>query len=217
MVALFSLGVKVSSGGAEAEASLQLSVTPANLPLAIVDQELPVAEFGRSYTARLVAVGGKPPYVWTLKPDTRLPIGLALASDGRIEGRASEAVGHLDLAAGVLDRAAAAPAAFLALARHYTGARAFDRVGFWMYSVGVASAAEILAAGNRKLRVRPEEAFVAGLVHGLGKPILDLLLPRAYGRVLEVAEHRRSDSAPVERDVFGIDHHAAGKTLNAGD
>ncbi len=45
------------------------------------------------------------------------------------QGRASEAVGHLDLAAGVLDRAAAAPAAFLALARHYSGARAFDQAG----------------------------------------------------------------------------------------
>jgi signal transduction histidine kinase/HD-like signal output (HDOD) protein len=93
------------------------------------------------------------------------------------------------------------------------GGRAFDRVGFWMYSLGVASAAEILAAGNRKLRVRPEEAFVAGLVHGLGKPIFDLLLPRAYGRVLEVAERRRSDSAPVEREVFGMDHHAAGRRI----
>lgn len=91
--------------------------------------------------------------------------------------------------------------------------RAFDRVGFWMYSVGVASAAELLAAGNRKLRVKPEEAFVAGLIHGLGKPIFDLLLPKAYGRVLEVAERRRSDSAPVEREVFGIDHHSAGKRI----
>jgi len=91
--------------------------------------------------------------------------------------------------------------------------RAFDRVGFWMYSVGVASAAELLAAGNRQLRVKPDEAFVAGLLHGLGKPILDLLLPRAYGRVVEIAEKRRSDLAPVEREVFGIDHHAAARRI----
>src|SRR5262249_23113851 len=45
------------------------------------------------------------------------------------QGRAGEAVGHLDLAAGVVERAQAAPAAFLALARHYTGARAFDQAG----------------------------------------------------------------------------------------
>jgi signal transduction histidine kinase/HD-like signal output (HDOD) protein len=91
--------------------------------------------------------------------------------------------------------------------------RAFDRVGFWMYSVGVASAAELLAAGNRKLRVKPDEAFVAGLLHGLGKPILDLLLPRAYGRVVELAEKRRADMAPIEREIFGIDHHAAARRI----
>ncbi len=89
----------------------------------------------------------------------------------------------------------------------------FDRVGYWMYCVGVASAAELLAASNKRLRVKPEEAFVAGLLHGLGKPILDLLLPRAYGRVVEVAMGRRCNTAQVEREVFGIDHHAAAKRI----
>ncbi len=94
-----------------------------------------------------------------------------------------------------------------------TSGRAFDRVGFWMYSVGVASAAELLATGNHSLRVKPDEAFVAGLIHGLGKPVLDLLLPRAYGRIVELADRRRSDMAPVEREVFGIDHHAAARRI----
>lgn len=91
--------------------------------------------------------------------------------------------------------------------------RRFDRAGFWTYSVGVASAAELLAREHRRLRVKPDEAFVAGLLHGLGKPILELLLPGAYGRVLELAEERRSDAAPVEREVLGIDHHAAGRRI----
>lgn len=59
-----------------------------------------------------------------------LPRAHMIAAMARLrQGRASEAVGHLDLAAGVLDRAAAAPAAFLALARHYSGAGAFDQAG----------------------------------------------------------------------------------------
>jgi uncharacterized protein (TIGR02466 family) len=45
------------------------------------------------------------------------------------QGRPSEAVGHLDIAAAVLDRAVAAPAAFTTLAGHYSGARAFERAG----------------------------------------------------------------------------------------
>ena len=59
-----------------------------------------------------------------------LPRAHMIAAMARLrQGRAGEAVGHLDLAAGVLDRAAAAPAAFLALARHYSGARAFEQAG----------------------------------------------------------------------------------------
>ncbi|MBS1149958.1 MAG: Endonuclease/exonuclease/phosphatase family protein, partial [Myxococcaceae bacterium] len=86
----FAFDVKVSSGGADATASLTLMISTGTLPLAVVDQDLPAAEFSRSYLADLVAVGGKPPYLWTLKPETRLPVGLALSPDGQIEGRASE-------------------------------------------------------------------------------------------------------------------------------
>ncbi|MBI3183515.1 MAG: putative Ig domain-containing protein [Myxococcales bacterium] len=87
----FGFTVQVSSGGATASETLSLQVTPSNLPLAIVDQELPTAEFARSYSAQLVAVGGKPPYVWKLAAGSKLPAGLALSTDGQVEGRASEA------------------------------------------------------------------------------------------------------------------------------
>jgi signal transduction histidine kinase/HD-like signal output (HDOD) protein len=87
----------------------------------------------------------------------------------------------------------------------------FDRTGFWKHSVGVACAAEILAASIPSLRVRPEEAFLAGLLHAIGKPTLDHVLPRAYSRVLALAERQSSDSAPIERSMIGLDHHTAGK------
>ncbi len=86
----FSFEAKVSSGGGTASASLSISVTPADLPLTIVDQDLPTAEFSRAYAANLIAVGGKPPYVWRVKIDSRLPVGLALSTEGQLEGRASE-------------------------------------------------------------------------------------------------------------------------------
>ncbi len=91
------------------------------------------------------------------------------------------------------------------------GESTFDRTGFWKHSVGVACAAEILAASLPSLRVRPEEAFLAGLLHAIGKPTLDHVLPRAYSRVLALAERQSSDSAPIERSMIGLDHHTAGK------
>lgn len=90
---------------------------------------------------------------------------------------------------------------------------AFDRKGFWRHSIAVACAAELIAAGHPKLRVQPEEAFLAGLLHDVGKLVLDLVLPRSYDRVVRLAERRGSDSAPVERAVIGIDHHTAGRRV----
>ncbi len=87
---MFAFEVKVTSGAEEKVQPLSLSVMAANLPLAIVDQQLPTAEFSRRYSADLVAVGGKPPYLWALQKDSRLPAGLAISSDGHIEGRATE-------------------------------------------------------------------------------------------------------------------------------
>lgn len=89
----------------------------------------------------------------------------------------------------------------------------FDRHGFWKHSIAVACAAEITAQLNPKLKVLPEEAFLAGLLHDVGKLVLDLVLPRSYQRVLEVAQRRACDSAGVERTVLGLDHHSAGRRV----
>jgi hypothetical protein len=86
-----SFEVKVSSGGVDKTRALTLAVAAGDLPLTVVDQDLPAAEFSRNYQVPLVAVGGKPPYLWALKAGSKLPAGLALAVDGLVEGRAAEA------------------------------------------------------------------------------------------------------------------------------
>lgn len=89
----------------------------------------------------------------------------------------------------------------------------FDRVGFWEHSVAVASCAELLAEGHRELRVHPGEAFTAGLMHDLGKLVLDWLLPKSYEKVIALARARGWGIAPAERAVLGLDHHIVGKRL----
>jgi len=90
----------------------------------------------------------------------------------------------------------------------------FDRAGFWKYCVCVACTAELLAGANRSvLRIPPEEAFVAGLLHAIGKLVLDFALPKAYGRVIDLARHECEPSAQVERRVLGVDYLRAGKAL----
>lgn len=88
-----------------------------------------------------------------------------------------------------------------------------DRVEFWRHLLGVACAAELLAEEAPHLGVRPDEAFVAGLLHDIGKLALDLTLRRSYGRVIALAEARQTGVAGVARSVIGLDHHTAGKRL----
>ncbi len=86
----FTFEATATSGSTTATQMLSIMVSDGSLPLVIVDQDLPGAEFARAYSAALIAVGGKPPYRWALRPNAVLPEGLALSSDGFIEGRATE-------------------------------------------------------------------------------------------------------------------------------
>ena len=82
----FSFTVKVTSVST-ATAVLSLQVAGGAMALAVVDQELPSAEFGRLYDRPLVATGGKPPYTWAPVASAVLPPGLGIAPDGRVTGR----------------------------------------------------------------------------------------------------------------------------------
>lgn len=98
----FSFEAQVQSGTATQAATYQLSVQGKDIPLAVVDQDLPTAEFGKAYRASLIAIGGKPPYTWTLKPESALPQGIGVASDGTVEGR-STTLGDFQLSVEVQD------------------------------------------------------------------------------------------------------------------
>lgn len=91
--------------------------------------------------------------------------------------------------------------------------RAFDRIGFWKHSIGVACAADLIARNQPQLHVACDEAFVAGLLHDIGKPMLELVLPRAYANVVRLCEARHAAAAGVERAVLGIDHHTAARRV----
>jgi len=94
-------------------------------------------------------------------------------------------------------------------------ARGLDRPGLWRRQLAAACASERLAREARSGAggVRPDEAFTAGLLHGLGKLALSSVLPKTYRRVTEYAALRRTSLAEAERALIGIDHHTAGKRL----
>lgn len=89
----------------------------------------------------------------------------------------------------------------------------FDRSGFWIHSIAVACAAEQIAKTFPDLGVASDEAYLAGLLHDVGKLTLQLVLPRVYEKTLRLAQSRRCAVCIAEHTTIGIDHYTAGKRL----
>jgi len=70
--------------------------------------------------------------------------------------------------------------------------------GFWLHSLAVAACCRSLAGAGDRCPLNAEEAFVAGLLHDVGKRVLDGLLPRRGGQ-------RPIDRAQ-ELAACGVDH-----------
>jgi putative nucleotidyltransferase with HDIG domain len=91
-----------------------------------------------------------------------------------------------------------------------TSAAGFDVQGFWRHAIGTALCARSLA---RQLRVNAEFAFVAGLLHDIGRLVLVTRFPENYAQV--VAQRALADNSLVEaeRSSLGFDHAQVGRLL----
>ncbi len=58
-----------------------------------------------------------------------------------------------------------------------------------------------------------EEVFLAGLLHDIGKTVLALKFPEAYGTLLRRIYDQGDDGLPIELDTFGFDHAMVGEAL----
>ena len=78
----------------------------------------------------------------------------------------------------------------------------------WRHSFGVAVAASLTAERSRK--VSKDEAFVAGLLHDLGKTAISVWLENKLPAMLKLAEREQIPFDEVERKVLGYDHMEVG-------
>lgn len=84
-----------------------------------------------------------------------------------------------------------------------------DLPSFWEHSLGTALAAKVVA---HKLgtALQPEDAFVGGLIHDLGKLILALCMPKEYSSVFEWLAANPCTVRKAERELLGFDHAQVG-------
>ncbi len=80
----------------------------------------------------------------------------------------------------------------------------------WDHSVACALIAEELA---EEMDVAKDRAYTAGLLHDVGRLALLACYPSEYGNLLVVARENDFDELECERQLFDVDHCAAGEWL----
>lgn len=87
----------------------------------------------------------------------------------------------------------------------------FDKRAFWEHAaaVGILAKRIATAAGSDK----PDEAFVAGLLHDLGKVVLDEYFSAEFARALAACRRREIALEKCEEEALGFDHCFAGAAV----
>jgi len=86
--------------------------------------------------------------------------------------------------------------------------KAFDRIHFWRHSLAVALLAMEIA---KQIEYdHPEEAYIAGLLHDVGKIFLDLQGHKNYGEFLYDAAASEDNLIEQERKTLGLGHDDVG-------
>jgi len=86
-----------------------------------------------------------------------------------------------------------------------------ERGELWKHSLSAALAAQLL---SKKAKFpHPETAYTAGLLHDIGKLILDTYLKENYQEVLKLVEEGEVTFLEAEEEILGFNHAAVGARL----
>jgi putative nucleotidyltransferase with HDIG domain len=87
---------------------------------------------------------------------------------------------------------------------------AFDFQAFWRHSLATATCAKVLA---RHLHINQEYAFMAGLLHDIGRLVLMTSFPEHYQETMVLRATRDCYLFEAEHDALHIDHAMVGAAL----
>jgi putative nucleotidyltransferase with HDIG domain len=88
---------------------------------------------------------------------------------------------------------------------------AMDRGEMWRHSLTTAYTARHIADMTRK--APPEEAYVGGLLHDIGKVVLNDYVRFGYGIIVKLVEEEHISFTEAELKVLGFDHSTVGALL----
>ncbi len=85
------------------------------------------------------------------------------------------------------------------------------RGGLFYHAIATARLSEKLSRVHNK--IRPDLAYTAGLLHDIGKVVLDQFMARVQPLFYRILVAHGEDSSILEQKIFGIDHNLAGLHL----
>lgn len=104
-------------------------------------------------------------------------------------------------------RSIAVTVSVLDLFTEHNSTRIFDRHRFWYHSFAAGTLADIL---RQECADEQQGAFVAGLLHDIGKVVLDEYFPEIWKPALRKSLDEELPLSEAEREVMGIDHAEVG-------
>lgn len=88
------------------------------------------------------------------------------------------------------------------------GSKYFDREGFWKHSLACGVTSKLIA---KRLGIKNlEEVFICGLLHDLGKLVLDTYFKEDFARVVRLVKEKEILIRDAEQQLLDIDHAAVG-------
>lgn len=81
----------------------------------------------------------------------------------------------------------------------------------WEHSIGVAFACRLLV--QERIPGLAEEAFLAGLMHDIGKLVLNLRVPEEFDEIVQQVYNENCAFNQTEKQVLGFDHAEVGALL----
>jgi putative nucleotidyltransferase with HDIG domain len=89
--------------------------------------------------------------------------------------------------------------------------KSFNRMEFWKHSLAVAAMSRELA--RRTKIVEPQIAFTGGLIHDMGKVVIDRFLHRDFELICDLMDNESMTMSDAEREILGVDHAQIGSHL----
>lgn len=94
--------------------------------------------------------------------------------------------------------------------------KVFDRTAFWRHCICTGLIANVIARYARAksgIKVPPETVALGGLLHGIGKIVLEQHFYDLFTRILEYARDKKVPLLAVEKNVFNLSHSEIGAWL----